>query len=189
MRRTNEQKAETRQHIVDAAGRLFRRHGIDSVGVDAVMHAAGLTHGGFYGHFPSKEALAAEVAAAALDHAAARWERVRRDNSPEAALRQIVAAYLAPAHVADPERGCVLATLGAELARRPDALTDVADAVRAMAETLRRCLPGGDPAEALATLSTMVGAVVLARLADTPDMAEAILQAARAACSPGHATG
>ena len=62
MRRTNEQKAETRQHIVEAAGRLFRQHGIDAVGVDAIMHAAGLTHGGFYGHFPSKEALVAEVA-------------------------------------------------------------------------------------------------------------------------------
>jgi TetR/AcrR family transcriptional regulator, transcriptional repressor for nem operon len=66
MRRTNDQKAETRQHIVEAAGRLFRQHGIDAVGVDAIMHAAGLTHGGFYGHFPSKEALVAEVADASL---------------------------------------------------------------------------------------------------------------------------
>ena len=63
MRGTREQKVETRRRIMDAASRLFRREGIDAVGVDAVMQQAGLTHGGFYGHFPSKEALAAEVCA------------------------------------------------------------------------------------------------------------------------------
>ena len=89
------------QHIVEAAGRLFRQHGIDAVGVDAIMHAAGLTHGGFYGHFPSKEALVAEVADASLARSAARWERIARDDPPDAALRRIVGAYLDPAHVAD----------------------------------------------------------------------------------------
>jgi TetR/AcrR family transcriptional repressor of nem operon len=189
MRRTNEQKAATREQIVEVAGRLFRRHGVDAVGVDAIMHAAGLTHGGFYGHFVSKEALVAEVAAAALARSAAVWDRARADNAPGDALEKIVGVYLDPAHVADPEHGCVLTTLGPEVARRPEAVADVACSVRAMAETLRRCLPGGDGAEALATLSTMVGAVVLARLADTPQMAEAILQAARAACRPDRAAG
>jgi TetR/AcrR family transcriptional repressor of nem operon len=179
MRRTNEQKAETRQHIVDAAGRLFRQHGIDAVGVDAIMHAAGLTHGGFYGHFPSKEALVAEVASASLARSAARWERIAEEDAPDAALRRIVGSYLDPAHVAEVQRGCVLTTLGQEVARRPEARPGIAASVRVMADVLGRCLPEGDDARALAALSTMVGAVVLARLADSPDLAEAILGAAK----------
>jgi TetR/AcrR family transcriptional regulator, transcriptional repressor for nem operon len=178
MRRTNEHKAETRQHIVDAAGRLFRQHGIDAVGVDAIMHAAGLTHGGFYGHFPSKEALVAEVAAASLARSAARWDRIAGEDPPGAALQRIVGPYLDPAHVAEVEGGCVLTTLGPEVARRPEARPGIAASVRVMADALGRCLPGADRAQALAALSTMVGAVVLARLADSPDLAKAILAAA-----------
>jgi TetR/AcrR family transcriptional repressor of nem operon len=178
MRRTNEQKAETRQHIVEAAGRLFSQHGIDAVGVDAIMHAAGLTHGGFYGHFPSKEALVAEVADASLARAAARWEQIARENAPDAALRRIVGSYLDPAHLAEVDSGCVLTTLGPDVARRPEARPGIAASVRVMADALGRCLPEGGGAQGLAALSTMVGAVVLARLADSPELAEAILAAA-----------
>ncbi len=179
MRRTNEQKAETRQHIVEAAGRLFRQHGIDAVGVDAIMHAAGLTHGGFYGHFPSKEALVAEVAEASLARCAARWRRISDENPADVALDRIVGPYLDPAHVAEVERGCVLTTLGPEVARRPEARPGIAASVRVMADALGRCLPDGEEAQALAALSTMVGAVVLARLADSPELAGAILSAAK----------
>ncbi|HVC59294.1 MAG TPA: TetR family transcriptional regulator [Acetobacteraceae bacterium] len=184
MRKANDQKAETRQRIADAAGRLFRQHGIDAVGVDAIMHAAGLTHGGFYGHFPSKEALVAEVAAASLARAAARWQRIARAGAPGPALRQIVGSYLDPAHVAEMERGCVLTTLGPEVARRPEARPAIAASVRVMADALGRCLPAGDEACALSALSTMVGAVVLARLADSPELAAAILAAAQGAVLP-----
>ncbi|HUB16124.1 MAG TPA: TetR/AcrR family transcriptional regulator [Acetobacteraceae bacterium] len=189
MRGTREQKAATRQHIVAAAGRLFRQHGIDAVGVDAIMHAAGLTHGGFYGHFASKEALVVEVAAASLARSAARWERISRENPPDAALAGIVGPYLDPAHVAEVERGCVLTTLGPEVARRPDARDEIAASVRVMADALGRCLPDGDKARALAALSSMVGAVVLARLADTPELAEEILAAAKAAVGAADANG
>ncbi len=196
MRRTNEHKAETRRHIVEAAGRLFRQYGIDAVGVDAIMHAAGLTHGGFYGHFPSKEALVAEVAAASLARAAARWERIARDETADVALDRIVGSYLDPAHVAEVERGCVLTTLGPEVARRPEARPAISASVRVMAEALGHCLPSGDGTPALAALSTMVGAVVLARLADSPDLAGAILAAARENVTspanrerPAHSTG
>ena len=181
MRGTKEQKAATREQIVEAAGRLFRQHGIDAVGVDAVMHAAGLTHGGFYGHFASKEALVAEVAVASLARSAARWQRIREEHEPGVALDRIVEAYLDPAHVAQVERGCVLTTLGPEVARRPQARPGIAASVRAMAETLRRCLPQQDEAQALATLSMMVGAVVLARLTDSERLAGAILAAAKQA--------
>ena len=121
MRMTSERKAETRERILAAAGALFRSHGIDAVGVDAIMHQAGLTHGGFYAHFASKEALVAEVSAASLARSAARWERISQEADPATALARIVDSYLDPAHVAAVEHGCVLATLGPEMARRQDA--------------------------------------------------------------------
>jgi len=178
MRGTREQKAETRERIVEAAGRLFRRQGIDAVGVDAVMHAAGLTHGGFYGHFASKEALVAEVAAASLARSAARWEQISAEAPAEQALGRIVDAYLDPAHVANAEGGCVLTTLGPEVARRAEVRPAIAGSVRTMAAALERCGGGGE-AGALAALSMMVGAVVLARLADRAELADSILAAAR----------
>jgi len=185
MRKPEGRKADSRQRIVDAAGSLFRQYGIDGVGVDAIMHAAGLTHGGFYGHFASKEALAAEVSAGALARSAARWERISRNGDPADALRQIVGAYLDPAHVRTTESGCVLATLGPEVARRPDARAGMAEPVRAMLGALERCMPGASPGQAKATLSAMVGAVVLARLADDPATADDFLDAVKHAVLRG----
>lgn len=190
MRGTSEQKAETRQRIMDAAGRLFRRDGIDGVGVDAVMRQAGLTHGGFYGHFPSKEALAAEVCADTLGHSAARWEAARARHGPEQALARIVESYLSDAHLQQSERGCIVPTLGAELARRPGSRPALTDAVKGMVETLARCLPRRRARErALAGLSCMVGAVVLARLSSDPALSAEILAAARGVLLPPQPAG
>ncbi|HJS84299.1 MAG TPA: helix-turn-helix domain-containing protein, partial [Acetobacteraceae bacterium] len=111
MRETGRRGAETRARIIEAAGRLFRERGIDAVGLDAIMHEAGLTHGGFYAHFPSKEALVAEATEAALARSASRWEAIAREQ-PETGLARIVDSYLDPAHVAAPARGCLLAALG-----------------------------------------------------------------------------
>jgi TetR/AcrR family transcriptional repressor of nem operon len=173
-----ERKAETRQKILEAAGALFRRRGIDAVGVDAIMHAAGLTHGGFYAHFPSKEALVGEVAAASLARAAARWERISQDEDSGTALARIVESYLDPSHVAAVEQGCVLTTLGPEVARRTGSRQAVTGSIRRMVDALGRCLPGRDRRDALALLSAMVGAVVLARLSDDPALADELLAAA-----------
>jgi TetR/AcrR family transcriptional regulator, transcriptional repressor for nem operon len=180
MRKSAERKAESRRRILESASALFRQHGVDAIGVDAVMHAAGLTHGGFYGHFPSKEALVGEVAAASLARAVARWERIAEDRGP-AALNEIVGGYLDPAHVADTGHGCVLTTIGPEVARRPEQRPALAELVRRMAAVLQRVLPDPDPGAALAALSTMVGAVVLARLTDDPSAAGAVLEAAKSA--------
>src|SRR3569832_2372598 len=114
MRTTAVQKAETHDRILEAAARLFRQHGIDAVGVDAVMRAAGLTHGGFYGHFPSKEALVAEVAAASLTRAATRWQQISEEGNQQKAQERNNGSYLDPAHVAALEQGCMLTTLGPE---------------------------------------------------------------------------
>lgn len=179
MRKTSERKTETRERILAAAGELFRSHGIDVVGVDAIMHRAGLTHGGFYAHFASKEALVAEVSAAALERSAARWERISQEEAPGAALVRIVGRYLDPAHVAAVERGCVLATLGPEVARRHDVRPAITAAVRRMLDSLARCLPGRRRQRALEALSGMVGAVVLARLCDDSGLADEFLTAGR----------
>ena len=96
MAEPTQRRAETRQRILAAAGDLFREHGIDGIGVDAVMKEAGLTHGGFYLHFPSKEALAAEVSQFLLEKAASRWDRISRSPDREAALEAIVETIWIP---------------------------------------------------------------------------------------------
>jgi TetR/AcrR family transcriptional repressor of nem operon len=179
-------RAETRHRILTAAGQLFREHGIDGVGVDAVMKEAGLTHGGFYLHFPSKEALAAEVAQSLLSSAAAGWDDISRRPDRAAALERIVRYYLDPARVAS-AHCCPLTTLGPDMARRPTSKEAVAGALRGMLDALARVLPGRKRQKALTSLSTMVGAVVLSRLADDPALAEAFLNAAAASILPAGA--
>ncbi len=188
MRETTQRKAETRQRILDAAGLLFREHGIDGVGVDAVMREAGLTHGGFYLHFASKEALAAEVAGSLLEQAAARWDQASRTPDRDAALRDIVLSYLSPAKIAS-GAGCPLTTLGPDVARRSVTRGAMATALRGMLEALARCIPGRSDRlrrqRAVAALATMVGAVVLARLADGPGLADEFLASATASVLAG----
>ncbi len=179
MRVTSERKAETRERILKSALALFRSHGIDAVGVDAIMHHAGLTHGGFYAHFGSKEMLVAEAASASLARSAARWERISQEADRDSALAQIVGGYLDPVHVEAADRGCVLTTLGPEVARRRNIRPSITASIRRMTDALVGCLPGRRRDRALATLSGMVGAVVLARLADDPELSAEILAAVR----------
>lgn len=177
MAEATQRRAETRQRILDAAGDLFREHGIDGVGLDAVMKRAGLTHGGFYLHFPSKEALAAEVARSLLEGAATRWRNLSESEDPAVALETIVTQYLDPARVAS-GRCCPLTTLGADVARRAPSKTSIGGALDGMLDALTRCQPGRKRQQALSTLSTMVGAVVLARLADDAALSAELLRAA-----------
>jgi TetR/AcrR family transcriptional regulator, transcriptional repressor for nem operon len=173
----SEKRIETRDRILTAAGHLFREHGVDGVGVDAVMKQAGLTHGGFYLHFPSKEALAAEVSQFLLEKAARKWDAISRSPDRDAALERIVLSYLDPAHVASAQ-GCPLTTLGPDVARRSTSRAAIGTSLRGMLDALSRVLPGRKPQKTLASLSTMVGAVVLSRLADDPALAAAFLEAA-----------
>ncbi len=183
MRDTSQRKAETRQRIVGAAAELFRMHGIDGVGVDAIMQRAGLTHGGFYLYFPSKEALVGAVSAEQLARSAARWTEIAAQEPGDAALGRIVGNYLDGRHAVPSEHGCVLPALGSELARRPDTRAALTGSIRAMLGVLTRLMPARRRARAesaaMAAFSTMVGAVVLARLSSDPQLSEAILAAAR----------
>jgi TetR/AcrR family transcriptional repressor of nem operon len=177
MRVSREKAAENRQRIVEAAARLFRDDGFDGVGVDAIMKEAKLTHGGFYGHFASKEALMAEAMAHALDRSMAWQDKL---GSPS----ELVAGYLSDRHRADRANGCAVAALGADVARHSPALrktltTGVRQQISRIVSLLKRGTPAARRRRALATYAGMVGALTLARAVDDPALAREILTVAR----------
>jgi TetR/AcrR family transcriptional regulator, transcriptional repressor for nem operon len=176
MRKSREEAAQSRKTIVEAASALFRARGL-GVGLADVMAAAGMTHGGFYRHFASKEALVAEVLEQALDERSAIL--VPGENrSPREALRDYVALYLSEAHVDHPELGCPIAAVGAEAGRTDSSARTLASGAERLAARFAADL-GIEPAEArrraLAMLASMVGAVVVARaVGESPLRAETL---------------
>src|SRR5438093_9184140 len=115
MRVSRTEKAANRERVVEVASALYRKHGFDGVGVADIMKAAGLTHGGFYGHFGSKEDLAAEACAHARRDPWASW----MDAPPQQRLEGIVRSYLTPRHRDDRTHGCLFAALGSDVVRQP----------------------------------------------------------------------
>jgi len=179
------QFGEECQRIPEVAARLLRQKGFEGVGVDGIMEEAGLTHGGFYGHFASKADLAEEACAVALERSAEQWEAIA-DRPPGTTLAEIVRSYLSKRHRDDPGGGCVMAALGGEVARRSDGVrTTVTQGVRAQLGILEGVAGGGSKAErrekAIATLSGMVGAMVIARLVNDSPLSDEILTVATSA--------
>ena len=178
MRVSREKAAENRQKIVDVAARLFREHGFDGVGVDAIMKEAGLTHGGFYGHFGSKDELASEAVTTALQRGNEKMSRFTK-------LRSYVAAYLSDRHCADRGDGCGLAALGADIPREGAAVRRAITVYVAARLDWIAGLFGGAAVSrrkrAIAALSGMIGALTLARAVDDPALSKEILAAAREA--------
>jgi TetR/AcrR family transcriptional repressor of nem operon len=182
MKVTREQVAKNRERILEAAGKLFREKGFDGVGVADIMKSAGLTHGGFYGHFASKDDLAAQACAAALAHSIKSETMPAGDNAQDQ-LEAFVAAYLSPRHRDDRGGGCVLPALSGEAARQRGALRHTfTEGIRSIVAMLAKIAPGGSNAarreKALATLAGLVGALTLARAADDPSLSDEILNAA-----------
>ncbi len=198
MRYPKDHKARTRKRILETAARAFREKGLDGVGVADLMAEAGLTHGGFYAHFASKDALIAEACQQALAATVDTLEFRARTAPAGDGLRTIVRTYLSRSHRDDPARGCVVASLAGELARQPaktrGAVT--AELGRLVALIARELPPGdGDDAarrerRALGLAASLVGAIALARLVDDDaQLSDQILEAARrfvldAAASP-----
>ena len=182
MRVTREQAAANRERILEVAGTLFRQQGYDGIGVAEIMKRAGLTHGGFYGHFASKDELAAEITGRVLGRKD--WtERLTRSANPT--FGDVVRGYLSARHRDDAGRGCLFAALG--LGRRPPAEVGAPclhQGLRDRVETLRSLLPGRSAAarreKALATMAGLVGALVLSRAVDDPELSDEILEAAAA---------
>jgi len=173
MRPTKEQANQNRQRIIDTAGRLFREKGIHAVGVDEVMKGAGLTHGGFYGHFKSKGDLAAEAVSHAL------LESLRSEPA-YATLGALAKNYLSRAHRDAADSGCTVAALGPEIARLPKGqrggITDYVRARIAQVEQIQAQQGETvDRGKAIADLSSLVGALVMARAVDDPALSDEIL--------------
>ena len=176
---SQEQAKLNRQRVVEVASSLFRERGLNGIGVVDIMAAAGLTHGGFYGQFANKDALAAE----AFDAALAEEHRGTTDK--------VVENYLSLGHVKTPGRGCPLAALANDVSRE-----GAGSLVRARftkgVEGLAALFAGLTPKaskerrrqRALATMATLVGAVVLARAVDDEDLAKELLQAAQDSVAP-----
>ncbi|SES01809.1 TetR/AcrR family transcriptional regulator [Sphingobium sp. YR768] len=182
MKVSREQAARNRAQVVDTASRLFRARGVEGVAIGEVMRECGLTHGGFYNQFESKEALAAEACAASLEKGVARWHDVVAVAPEEGAAVAIAANYLSPRNRDAPETGCALIALGPDAARRGG---DLAKAFRqgleALTAILQQAGPGMDRQDALARMAQMVGAMVLARGVSNTDLSDEILAATREA--------
>lgn len=183
MRITAEQASENHRRVVEAASRLFREHGFDGVSVADIMKAAGFTHGGFYNHFKSKEALAAE----ALEHA---FAEMASQRARSADFEAMTADYLSDLHRQARSRGCPAAALAGDAPRQPQAVRAAfARGTEAMVADFAARLPAGvgtaeRRTEAIDLLCRMTGALALARaVSDEDPLAQELLAVARAACA------
>jgi len=176
-------REQSHSRILDAAARAVRRQGYAGVGVAEVMKEAGLTHGGFYAHFKSRDALlAAAIEHAAADSAKSLTRRIAALQEAGASpIGALVEAYLADVHAANCERGCVVAALGSEMPRQDAELLAVSrHRVSALVERARAALPVDAPPErAFLLASALVGALQLARALG--EEGRALLPATRAA--------
>jgi len=183
MRVSREKVAENRARILDVAGRLFREKGFEGVGVADIMKAAGLTHGGFYGHFGSKDQLAFEASQALVDKAAEHWTSVVQE-APADPLDALLDDYLCRRNVDAPGKSCIFAALTQDVSRHgPEMQSAFTGGLQALAGILEAIVPGETPQErrrhALASLSAMMGAVILARATDDAALADEFLSAVR----------
>lgn len=173
----------THDRIVEVAARTLRRNGYAGVGVADVMKQAGLTHGGFYAHFESRDALLAEaIDRAGRDSTAALGERVEASRRRgESALRALVENYLSDTHLSGTESGCLVAALGSEMPRQSAALLGPSvERVRKLIALVRRALPsGGSREQAMAITATLVGTLQLARALGANAQGKAMLAAGR----------
>lgn len=189
MRYAKDHKQQTRRRIVEAAARSFRSRGYRAAGVDQVMDAAGLTPGGFYAHFPSKQALLAETLGLALEQARAQLFSGLDDLEGAEWLRAVVGRYLSRTHRDQPAGGCSLPALAGEIARegRPPRAAMQAYLQQLVAELAPRtpAAPGLEPEDrVLATLALLSGALMLARAVPDEDLSDRILRAARRLAVP-----
>ena len=173
------QARENRERVVRTAARLFRERGVEGVSVADLMSAAGLTHGGFYKQFPSKDALVAEATGRAFRDQRGRLDALeeRHPGDHEAARREFVATYLSAQHRDDAGNGCPAAGLGPDVAREGPQGAAHEPYARGV-EHFARWMAGGDD-EDLAAVATMVGALLIARATSGTPLSDRVLAAAR----------
>ena len=171
------EKQRSRKRILDAAARLMRENGVETTSVSDVMQAAGLTHGGFYRHFPSKDKLTAEAFRHAVDEVMADVESAPSGTDQRDVRDRYIKTYLSSIHVKNRGNGCPLAAMGAEVGRVEGAARQEGSA--AVKRVTAIIQDRNNTAEGQAMLALLLGAVTLARLAETDADAEEILEAGR----------
>ncbi len=179
------QKEDSKQRILNVASRLFRKQGFKATGVDQLMREAGLTAGGFYAHFASKEALFEQTLKFALEHSRKRLQKDTEHLSGEFKTKAIIKRYCSPAHRDFPDKGCVLPALAAEI-HQGNKLTDelIANYIEKWAALIQEHLPNElSPKQkkifALQLISRSVGAILLARVTRNYSLSDDILEAAQ----------
>lgn len=185
MRYTSEETAEKHERILDAAGMLFRSKGL-SVNVRDIMAAAGLTHGAFYAHFESKDALIAEIAERCVGETAALIATAGDTPDPIATISNL---YLSREHRDHPGAGCVVAALGSELSRQTATFREgYTDKIEGIIDQISALTDADDPKvarkDAIRLYAQAVGALILARTVSRPDLSDEILEAARTGNAP-----
>jgi TetR/AcrR family transcriptional regulator, transcriptional repressor for nem operon len=186
MRYSKEHKAETHERIVKQASVRLRERGAHGIGVADLMKEVGLTHGGFYAHFDSREALVIEAFGYAMDRGNERWRKIAEETPPEKRLAALVDSYLTTTHRDDPGRGCAVPSLGAEIARespktRKAFAAKLERMIDMIADQILDVPPKAARKQAMATLATMMGTVVMSRIAGNGDFSDEILAAGREA--------
>jgi TetR/AcrR family transcriptional repressor of nem operon len=186
MRYSREHKQETHAKIVKKAAVLLREKGAHGIGVADLMNEAGLTHGGFYAHFESREALVIEAFAYAMDRSTERWRKIAEQTPPDKRLATIIQTYLTPVHRDDPGHGCAVPALGAEIAREsPKTRKAFAAKLEEMIDMIADQIPEvprkAARKQAVVTVAAMMGTLVLARLAGNGEFSDEILCAGREA--------
>lgn len=176
-------KEATHDRIVDAAARAIRRSGYNGTGVAEIMKDAGLTHGGFYAHFQSRDAMLAEAADRAAGESVAMMERIAASLPPQQALPAMMDAYLSKQHLDEIETGCAMAALASEMPRQTAEVRRAhTRRIKEMIDLVSRQLPNwGQPGaheQAMVTIATMVGTLVLARAVDDEKLSDALRHAA-----------
>lgn len=187
MRVSREQAAENRERILEGAAKLFRERGFDAVGVDELMNHVGLTHGGFYGHFKSKEDLTAQSCGRAFSKALDDWARLLGEATKDP-LVVIGQTYLSSKHRDSAGNGCLLAALGPDVSRRGASIRQpITEGVQRFIAMLSRVAPGRSNRarrqRAIAVYASFVGALVLARAVSDQALSDEILQAVRLSLS------
>ena len=177
---------QTRSRIVEEASRGLCQAGVDGMSVADLMKLAGLTHGGFYAHFESREALVIEAFVSAMDRTISQWRNHMREMPAGQRFDAFVEAYLKPAHRDDRARGCVLPALGADIARSsPKARRAIANKLDDMIGVIAGLFPGETPEQArqiaISALATMMGSLALARAVGDKNLSDDILGAGRQA--------
>ena len=182
MRVSRVQAEENRQTVINVASRLFREHGFDGIGLKDLMAGAGMTQGAFYKQFDSKEDLIAQASRRALQEALGRWS-ASATSRPDDPLSAVADFYLSEGHCAERSEGCPIVALGSDATRQgPDVRASFEAGIKEYLALLGGWIGGADRAEAdgkaMAVLSTMVGAVLLARAVNDEEMTKQFLQAA-----------